>query len=349
VLTNHHVVAAGFSTNASGRAEVRVHRGRLHEEGWMRLDEADVAAEVVARDEERDLALLRVQAPPAWFEGMAPVELAAKGPGPGAECALVGHPSAGILWTLREGRVAQVGRMPQDLVDALVARLARGGAQAREQLDAMTPTKIVLSQCDANPGDSGSPLVDREGRLLGITYAIPQDVRTDKFVYHVHVDVVREFLARTRSEGPEVPDAWRLGPNVALTTSDPALAAPDILVAGTERPTEILIDVDGDAQPDPAKLAELVRGRGFDAEVALHFAGDRKLAFYDSDNDGAFDVVLVDEDDDPEADVRFTLRDGKWKVEVDLDVHWLGSHYLTFKGGAAAAQKKFLFLRTKRG
>lgn len=87
-------------------------------------------------------------------------------------------------------------------------------------------------------------------------------------------------------------------------------------------------------------MAELVTKRTFEAEAAFHFPGDRRVAFYDTDNDGTFDLVLVDEDGDPEADVRFTLG-GEWRVETGLDVPWMKADYFTYEGGAAAATEKF--------
>lgn len=335
VLTNFHVVARGFETGASGRPRVPVHRGDMDRDGWMRVREEAVPAEVVALDEEADLALLRVDAGAKWFEGMRPLALAPSGPRPGEACYMVGHPAAGLLWTVREGQVAQVGRMPHDMVDTLVSILGVAGpegARARAQLGALPPTKIVLSDCAGNPGDSGGPLVNDEGRLLGVTYAIPREVREDKFVYHVHFEAVAEFLARPRPRGPLVPDPWRLGPKVALDGKD-------FLIGGLARPEQILIDVDGDTQG--AGVAELVTSRTFDAEAAFHFPGDRRIAFYDTENDGTFDLILVDEDQDPEADVRFTLLESDWRVETGLDVPLLKADYFRFEGGAALATEKF--------
>jgi len=297
--------------------------------------EQSVPAEVVLWDEPADLALLRVEADAKWFEGMRPLEMASSGPRPGETCYMVGHPAAGLLWTVREGQVSQVGSMPHDLVDALVSVLGVSGPEgerARAQLGAMPQTKIVLSDCAGNPGDSGGPLVNDEGKLLGVTYAIPREVRHDKFVYHIHHEAVKEFLARPRPGGPLVPDPWQLGPKVGLDGKD-------VLVAGTARPEQILIDVDGDTKG--TDVVELVSKRAFDAEVVFHFGGDRRTAFYDTDNDGTFDLILVDEDADPEADVRFTIKGGVWRAETGLDVPWMKASYLTFPEGERLATEKF--------
>ena len=349
VLTNHHVVADGFTYSRRGRPVVRVHRGDRDKEGWMHVREEAVPADVVSMDEAKDLALLRVRAPKGWLKGMKTIRFAREGrPRPGEDCYIVGHPASGMLWSLREGRVAKVGRMPHDLVDMMVRVLAVAEsrrAQAREQMLALPEVKIVLTTCAGNPGDSGSPLLDGSGRLLGITYAIPSDVRMDKFVYHVHAEEIRTFLEREHEKGPAIPDAWRIGPVASLSKSSPGAKQHDIIVAGTRRPEQVLIDVDADTKDlRPDNVAELVKRKAFDAEAIFHFLGDRRIAFYDTQNDGRFDLILVDNDDDPEADVRFRFAKGKWWVRTDVDMEWLKADYLRFKDGAQMARPKFQML-----
>lgn len=348
VLTNHHVVAQGYTTGADGRPRVQVHRGDLDAEGWMKVREEAVGARVVLDDAARDLALLEVEADPAWFAGMEPLTLAPEGPGPGQACSIIGHPASGLLWSLRQGQVAQVGRMPQDLVDTLVRALGvakNDEASARKRIETTEPCRIVLSTCGANPGDSGSPLLDEQGRLLGITYAIPGDLRNDKFIYHLHREEIAAFLARPREEGPMVPDPWRLGPRVGLTSSGKG-AGLDLLVSGEARPEQILVDVDGDARATADALESIVAARSFDAEAAFHFLGDRRIAFYDTDNDSTFDLILVDEDVDPEADVRLSLGPKGWSVQTDVAVPWLSASYLRFEHGASRAMVKFRALKS---
>jgi len=238
--------------------------------------------------------------------------------------------------------------MPHDLVDMMVRVLAvaeNRRAQAREQMLALPEVKIVLTTCAGNPGDSGSPLLDGSGRLLGITYAIPSDVRMDKFVYHVHAEEIRTFLEREHEKGPAIPDAWRIGPVASLSKSSPGAKQHDIIVAGTRRPEQVLIDVDADTKDlRPDNVAELVKRKAFDAEAIFHFLGDRRIAFYDTQNDGRFDLILVDNDDDPEADVRFRFAKGKWWVRTDVDMEWLKADYLRFKDGAQMARPKFQML-----
>ena len=350
VLTNHHVVAEGFTYSKGGRRRVQIHLGTLDADGIMRLGEDAVEVEVVLDDPQRDLALLRVLDSDRHLAGRTPIAFAESSPRPGQACVMVGHPASAMLWSLREGNVAGIGRSPHDIVDVLLRGLFLSGAQAdqmKSQLEATKPVKIVLSSCQGNPGDSGGPLVDEEGRLLGVTFAIPTEVRTDKFVYHVHLDEVRAFLQeRPEPEAeaaPTVPDPWRIGPNIQTRRTPMAKAGCDLLLAGrvVERPEapggaafhaeQVFLDVDGDTAgdlTDERTVLEVVAARSFEAEIVLHFLGDRRVAFYDTRNSGTFDLVLVDLDEDPEADVRFRLVDGAWQVETDVNVPWLQSTYL---------------------
>jgi hypothetical protein len=124
------------------------------------------------------------------------------------------------------------------------------------------------------------------------------------------------------------PDAWRLGPRAALSDG--------LLIAGAQ---QVLIDIDGDTKG--GDVAALVRERAFDAEVALHFGKNYRTAFYDTDNDGTFDLVLVDNDADPEADVRYV----RGKEERNITAHWLSASYL---GGEAMREKAVARFRTLR-
>jgi hypothetical protein len=348
VLTNHHVVADGFEYSRDGRPLVRLARGVLQPDGTMRVLDEPVPAVLVHQDARRDLALLRIVGAPAWLGEVAPIPLAEGEPAPGLECIMVGNPRSGLLWTVRSGHVAGIGREPADMTQFAVPRLVLGMRSSQEAgknlADASSPApdwegpesvRIVMSSCWANPGDSGGPLVDVQGRLIGVTHAIPFEERDDKFVYHVHLSEVRAFLdarpPRAAEALPSPPDAWQLGPNV-VPGSTGVEAGFDVLAGGGAPdgelvPSRFLLDVDrasGARLPESAReLRELLEARRFDAEIALHFELDRRVAFYDRDDDGSFDLVLVDVDEDPNADCRFELAGGRWSFQAGIDQPWL--------------------------
>ncbi len=98
--------------------------------------EGSWSAEVVAHDPANDLALLRVSGRPADAEPLWQLA-AANRPRPGAELLLVGSPY-GLGGTVTTGVVSRV-----------------------------SPSSIQTDAA-ANPGNSGGPAVDRQGRVVGV-------------------------------------------------------------------------------------------------------------------------------------------------------------------------------------
>jgi hypothetical protein len=289
----------------------------------MRLVEPPVRAFVLAIDTTRDLALLELDGVPAALQPLPTVPFAEANPRPGQSCLIVGHPSSGLLWSLRQGSIAALGEAPRDLVDVLMPLLASSPVdrtQIEDMLSKAASREIVLSTCLANPGDSGGPLVDDAGNLIGVTFAIPSEAAEQKFTYHVALDEVREFVGGAeRSRRLLVPDAWSLGPMFVVLD-------PRVVAGGAGRPTQYLLDLDGDTpQPliDVQDFAALVGQRRFDAEIIVHY--DRgPTAFYDGDNDGTIDQILIYSGDPEVASQRFRLSaGGDWTLDPDVAVRWL--------------------------
>ncbi|HVK14331.1 MAG TPA: tetratricopeptide repeat-containing serine protease family protein [Gemmataceae bacterium] len=107
-------------------------------------------AEVIDADGPRDLALVRLRArPPA---GVVALKVAPLEPRPADRVHSIGNPDAsGALWVYSTGTVRQVYRKDWRFADGL-ARSAR----------------IVEMQSPINPGDSGGPVVNDAGELVGV-------------------------------------------------------------------------------------------------------------------------------------------------------------------------------------
>jgi serine protease Do len=103
---------------------------------------------VIGRDAVRDVAVLSVT---AGREGLVAAEAA---PGLGDEVFALGAP-LGIEFTLTEGRISALGR----------------------QVDIAVPLVLLQHDAAVNPGSSGGPLVDVEGRLLGMNSQIADGSR----------------------------------------------------------------------------------------------------------------------------------------------------------------------------
>ncbi len=333
IVTNHHVVVHSPVDARNGVQVVTVHRGRL-KDGLMELDSKGMKAYVYKRDPNKDLALLKVVNAPRGPHRLPVLEIADRSPSLGASCLAIGHPAAAMLWTLRSGVVSAAGIWPKDMIDYVMAGLvmtkSRDRRRLRELIAAQPRRKVVISSCSVNPGDSGGPLVDEQGRVIAVTFAMPGEdsggaASAAKFAYHVHLDELREFL-KNRPDKPAlyVPDPLPPATLAAVDDLDHD-GVPDVLVFGMQpsgRPSGLWLDLDQNSAPSVneavkrgADLDMALWQRLWDYEFALHTLPQPR-AFYDTDDDGTIDVILLDSDRDGRADSELRLVDGQWKHGV---------------------------------
>ena len=321
LVTNHHVINSGL-THSPDASSALVHVGQIGTTGIMDLRSQPLRAVLYKVDPVRDLALLKAQPAVGQAAKFPYIKLSATAPRPGLDCAMLGHPSSGMLWTYRPCQVSSVGTWPRDLVNLVMPRLAAAGAARQNTDEFLGPQsnhRIMLTSAQANPGDSGGPVVDSAGALLGVTFAGPGNQAEDKFTYHVHVDEVRSFIANV-PPAPMllVPDPWDLPAraNVADLDGD---RIPDVLMASSgDQPQVLLFDLDGNS-PRPTSerdVAVLVRDKKWDFEAAIDLRGAGYVSYYDTDNSGTHDVVLITDEDSPMAKGQFVLRANRWIYEA---------------------------------
>ncbi len=164
ILTNEHVVR-----NAA-RVEVELHQQRT------------VAAKVLFADASLDLALLQITEPVA---GLIPAKLRESPAQVGEWVMALGQPFAlgntvtvGVVSGLRRNH-ADLGR-PRDL--------DRDGTWSFIQTDA-----------SINVGNSGGPLVDLEGRVVGVTTAVRADGQGLAFA--IPAEMAQRFVTEVRTHG----------------------------------------------------------------------------------------------------------------------------------------------------
>ncbi len=179
LITNFHVVAV------QGRAArtVRVvfpmyHKGRVvAEKVYYRQNSRAVPARVLVSDPGRDLAVLQVARLP---RGAAALKLAPSSPEPGETCHSVGNPAASVaLWVYTLGTVRQVARQQVKYPNGQLVRAL-----------------MVETQSPINPGDSGSPLVNAAGQLIGVNAHLDRKARLVSRA--IAVSEVRKVLAVTQ-------------------------------------------------------------------------------------------------------------------------------------------------------
>lgn len=324
VVTNHHVIADGAIDPHTGTQMAMIHLGRLDEDGMMKLAGDGLPAHVYKDSPEKDLALLKLDRLPEGLTELPAISLAARVPAPGTDCVSIGHPASGLLWTVRTGEVTAVGDFPRDMIDVVLKGLAVPVAMRpawEQQLRASPRRKTVISSCGDSFGDSGGPLVDAEGKLIGVTFAIPSPDRlgASRLSYHVHLSELLRFVADRPSEPlMHVPDAWP--PGVYSETRDlDGDGIPDTLIFGVRRGqglTGLLMDLEETSQSHYSReqLADPAIRRTWDFRFAFH-AGAQVRTFYDTDGDGKIDLILTDTNHDGKADIALRLKDGRWEKE----------------------------------
>jgi S1-C subfamily serine protease len=103
---------------------------------------------IVASDPKKELALLRLKTPPP---GLKALPLAPRSAGPGQALFLIGSSSPKALWRYAGGNVRQ-------LYDDSFRFASGQEVQAR----------LIETSIPVNPGDSGAPMVNKNGELVGI-------------------------------------------------------------------------------------------------------------------------------------------------------------------------------------
>lgn len=325
IITNHHVVANCFYDVASGTMRVKVYMGTMGDDGMMALpsDDEGIPAVIYKVDRDKDLAILKLVIDDA-VRLPRPIPLASSPPRPGSACLAIGHPSSGLLWSVRRGIVSGTGEFPKDYIGQVIERLFAGSDEEREnlqrQLSQTVPYKVVVSDCGVNPGDSGGPLLNEKGEVIAVTEAIPSNIVDDKIAYHIHLDELRAFL----KERPDEPVVYPTSPFPPANgggwedlTGD---RVPDTVVfrvadGDTTRVTGIMVDLDGDTSPEVWQRIQAGDASAV-SELDVEFTYQWEFfnqSFYDTDGDGQLDAVLVPAEGGGFAILR--LRGDHWIID----------------------------------
>src|SRR5215469_14896585 len=180
VVTNNHVI------QGSGEAEITV----------ALSDGREFPAEIILKDEQSDLAILRldakgVQFPSIVFSDSDTLEV-------GDLVLAIGDPF-GVGQTVTSGIVS---------------------ALARTQVGISDYQFFIQTDAAINPGNSGGPLVDMDGKLVGINTAIfSRSGGSHGIGFAIPANMVRVVVASAKSGGGSVKRPW-LGANLQAVTPD---------------------------------------------------------------------------------------------------------------------------------
>jgi serine protease Do len=221
VLTNQHVVSGGSSTRVVEDREVT---SRLTVERIEVLFPSPdgggaplaLAASVEVSDPELDLAVLSVAGASLPYLALGDSDAAE----PGEDVRVYGFPF---------GRDVEVARSPSS--DALPAVSVSRGTVSAVRDDSGGNTAFLQTTATVNPGNSGGPMVDAEGFVLGVVRLKLKD--GDGIGFAIPVNAVKDFLEGNGYGGLVPVERLRLGGEEALEGKGLTLRLPDSIEDGS--------------------------------------------------------------------------------------------------------------------
>lgn len=250
VLTNYHVVCFG-QTPAD---EIKVcfpvfDKGKLvtefsHYAALLKSGQHFVPAKVVRADQAKDLALIELESLPRHA---APLRLARTSPKPGQTVHSVGNPGGSDgMWLDTSGTVRQVSK--KKWVSGGV-----GGALEHEAL-------VVETQLPVNPGDSGGPMVNEYGELVGVTQGL--SIKGRLLSYSIDVTEARDFV---QQHFKQIGAEWREAPgNVVVTSASLQDLLKQLEGEDTKKRQETLValaELGHEARPALERIIDLLKDR----------------------------------------------------------------------------------------
>ena len=168
VVTNAHVV--------QGARKIRVRLPGLEALGTAEgIPHGPVTATLVGLDRQSDLAVLKIEA-----KNLPALELADSD-------------------QLKQGQVVFAFGSPQGLENSVTMGVVSATAR---QVSEDNPTTYVQTDAPINPGNSGGPLVDVDGRVVGIdTFILSESGGSEGLGFAIPSNVVRNIYDQLRTEG----------------------------------------------------------------------------------------------------------------------------------------------------
>lgn len=263
IVTNYHVISGGRSFS------VTLFGGKMY------------PAVLIGGEAKRDIAVLKIDAP---AEALFPIAMPPKGHSldVGQKAIAIGNPF-GLDHTLTVGVVSALGR---DLKGF-------GGVTIRG---------MVQTDASINPGNSGGPLLDSQGRLIGMNTMIHSSSGSSAGIgFAVPVDVVRRLVPQIIRSG----HAERAGFGIEIVSDE--VARRNRVKAG--------VIVERVAPGTPAAKAGI---RGLRRVRRATFIGDIIIAIEDKAIADYDDLYNVLEEFRPGDEVRVTLKSEAGVREVRL-------------------------------
>jgi serine protease Do len=269
ILTNNHVVHNAL------KIEVKLHNANR----GGRMPDSIVLAKLVGVDREADLAVIKIDR-----TGLATLAL-------------------GDSSKLRQGQLVMAFGNPLGLEGSVTMGVISSTAR---QLKLDDPMTYVQTDAPINPGNSGGPLVDAEGRVVGINtfiftqsggsegigFAVPSNMARGSYEQivkdgHVHrgqIGIVAQTITPALAKGLALPQDW--GVIAADVTPDGPADKAGL------KPGDIIVTLAGKEMEDARQLENLVYQQSLSAIVDVTVSRDGKPL--------RFSIPVIERDDDPQ-------------------------------------------------
>ena len=275
VVTNAHVVKGGRQIEVQlAESYERSPGHELTRPAGSRID-----AKVVGIDRESDLAVLKIERTGLPFLGF----------GDSAE--------------LHQGQLVLAFGNPLGLSNSVTMGVVSSTAR---QIKTDDPMLYIQTDAPINPGNSGGPLLDADGRVVGINtfilsqsggsegigFAIPSNVvssvveqlRKEGHVHRGEIGVFAQTIAPSLAAGLDLPRDW----GVVLADVEPDSPADK---AGL-KPGDVVLSVNGRVMENARQLEVNLYRRRVDERVSIAvLRGTQKLTF---------EVPIIEREDDPQ-------------------------------------------------
>jgi S1-C subfamily serine protease len=205
ILTNYHVIARS-AQNAALKGEVASVQIVVPHRADDRVKPLEAVPGLVYRvDPVHDLALIKVSRMPAGMTALPYLPLA-QSVKLGEPCTAIGSPGNGPSWSAKSGKVSTIFDFPIGLSQNVVQQ------DSGEYLFERTVLSVLETDTGVSNGDSGGPLLNDDGKIIGITFSSPSNRRNGSSGWHVDLKHVRDFVAQLPTQPEGVPfDVWTAG------------------------------------------------------------------------------------------------------------------------------------------
>ena len=275
ILTNAHVVTQGGAGNGGGEPKTA-------KQVFVELSDRNrFPAEVIGFDPDSDVALIKVQAEGAELK---PLELSQRDNfAVGEPVAAIGSPF-GERQSLSIGVVSATDRTIESLTDFAI-------------------DDAIQTDASINPGNSGGPLLDADGKVIGINQQIATASGSNSGVgFAIPVDAIRYALEQLREDGevdyaylgvttqalwPQLADELDFDVESGALISEVVEGGPadDGGLRGSDDQTtfqgtpvetggDVILSVDGEALVGESDLAELISRKRPGETVTLEILRD---------------------------------------------------------------------------